>query len=208
VERELTAARAEITELLRQSAAVRTILSGTDIGSLPHDWTLEQLAETRWKDLAETREKNVELHAWADSMLRKIEDLEARLTATQEYGTQARLRENKAEDARVHLSFELEKAQAQITEQDFIIQQTQIDRDTWRSNYHGEAEKLTALAARHEKALIAGANMRVALADLTSWFPDKPTQPEWRLTAGVYGADEAIKAAQQILGNPEEKTDE
>lgn len=41
--------------------------------------------------------------------------------------------------------------------------------------------------------------MKVALADLLSWFPDKPTEPEWRIKAGNYGADDALKAARAAL---------
>jgi len=109
-------------------------------------WDITVAAMNKQAELIEEKDKKItELHAWADSMLRKIEVLEA---------------------------------------------------------------QLAALTERHEKALIAGANMRLALADLMSWFPDKPTEPEWCLKAGVYGADEAIKAAQQILGDSEEKTDE
>jgi hypothetical protein len=83
---------------------------------VPRDLYYHEVAYVRGLE-----EKNTELHAWADSMLQKIEDLETRLTATQEYGTQARLRENKAEDARVHLSFELEKARAQIEAKDVAL---------------------------------------------------------------------------------------
>lgn len=55
----------------------------------------------------------------------KNELAEARkqIAATQEYATQARLRENKAEDARVHLSFELEKARVQIAAKDAALRE-------------------------------------------------------------------------------------
>jgi predicted nucleic acid-binding Zn-ribbon protein len=105
--------------------------------------------------IAELEAKNTELHAWADSMLQKIEDLETRLTATQEYGTQARLRENKAEDARVHLSFELEKVRAQIAAKDDIIREAREVMDAL------EAELVEARAqiARQDNHLLIAANI-------------------------------------------------
>ncbi len=41
--------------------------------------------------------------------------------------------------------------------------------------------------------------LREALADLLSWFPDKPPQPEWRITAGKFGADDAVEHARSLL---------
>ena len=48
-----------------------------------------------------------------------------------------------------------------------------------------------------QAAQIAG--LREVLNDLLSWFPDKPTEPEWRLRAGEWGADDAVVAARQAL---------
>jgi hypothetical protein len=43
--------------------------------------------------------------------------------------------------------------------------------------------------------------LRAALRDLMTWFPDKPSPPEWRLPGGEYGADEAVAAARAALGD-------
>lgn len=45
----------------------------------------------------------------------------------------------------------------------------------------------------------AEVDLETALGDLLTWFPDKPSEPEWRLKAGEYGADDAIKVAQAAL---------
>lgn len=41
--------------------------------------------------------------------------------------------------------------------------------------------------------------LREALEDLISWFPEKPSQPEWRLPAGEFGANDAVAAARAAL---------
>ena len=41
--------------------------------------------------------------------------------------------------------------------------------------------------------------LKVALADLVSWFPEKPSEPEWRLKAGAFGADDALAAARALV---------
>jgi len=43
------------------------------------------------------------------------------------------------------------------------------------------------------------ARLREALGDLMTWFPDEPSQPEWRLKAGKHGADDAISFAREAL---------
>ena len=44
--------------------------------------------------------------------------------------------------------------------------------------------------------------LREALGDLLSWIPDKPRPSEWVMTAGQYGADDAINHA-RALHKPE-----
>jgi hypothetical protein len=41
--------------------------------------------------------------------------------------------------------------------------------------------------------------LREALEDLLSWFPEKPSPPEWRLRAGEHGADDAVSFARAAL---------
>lgn len=43
------------------------------------------------------------------------------------------------------------------------------------------------------------AELESVLADLVSWFPDKPEPPQWQIRAGEYGADDAIHAARAAL---------
>jgi hypothetical protein len=115
------------------------------------------------------------------------------------------------------LEFELAEARAEIAEQGFIIQQTQIDRDTWRSNYHGAEEKLTALAARHEKALIEGAARLAELAEARAQIAAKdaalrplaalqiPAKPQGN--AGAYSIfHKDIEAARAALAKPAQET--
>ena len=44
-----------------------------------------------------------------------------------------------------------------------------------------------------------------ALSDLLSWFPAKPSPPEWRLPGGGHGADEAVAAARALFPAETEK---
>lgn len=43
-------------------------------------------------------------------------------------------------------------------------------------------------------------DLRSALHDLLTWFPDKPSPPEWRLKGGEQGADEAVQHARSLIG--------
>lgn len=43
------------------------------------------------------------------------------------------------------------------------------------------------------------AELEMGLEDLLSWFPDKPSEPEWRIKAGNYGADAAVSIARSLL---------
>lgn len=43
------------------------------------------------------------------------------------------------------------------------------------------------------------AELEAGLEDLLSWFPDKPSEPEWRIKAGNYGADDAVSIARSLL---------
>ena len=38
-----------------------------------------------------------------------------------------------------------------------------------------------------------------ALVDLMSWFPKKPSDPEWRIKGGVFGADDAVEHARSLI---------
>lgn len=49
---------AGVREALEKTIAeTRAILAGTDVGSLPHDWTLQQVAEARCEDITDLRWK-------------------------------------------------------------------------------------------------------------------------------------------------------
>lgn len=54
------------------------------------------------------------------------------------------------------------------------------------------ATTIQSLAARN-------AELEMGLEDLLSWFPDKPSEPEWRIKAGNYGADAAVSIARSLL---------
>lgn len=38
-----------------------------------------------------------------------------------------------------------------------------------------------------------------ALGDLMTWFPEEPSDPEWRIKGGASGADDAVAAARAAL---------
>jgi len=44
-------------------------------------------------------------------------------------------------------------------------------------------------AAAIQSLVARNAELEAGLEDLLSWFPDKPSEPEWRIKAGNYGAD-------------------
>lgn len=55
-------------------------------------------------------------------------------------------------------------------------------------------------AATAIQSLVArNAELEMGLEDLLSWFPDKPSEPEWRINAGNYGADAAVSIARSLL---------
>ncbi len=43
------------------------------------------------------------------------------------------------------------------------------------------------------------AELERALKDLMSWFPAKPSDPEWRLRGELHGEDDAVEAARAAL---------
>lgn len=55
--------------------------------------------------------------------------------------------------------------------------------------------------ADYLSALSEVKRLREALGDLLTWFPEKPSPPEWRLKAGDNGADEAVEFARAALGS-------
>lgn len=54
------------------------------------------------------------------------------------------------------------------------------------------ADEIASLRARVEV-------MREALVDLMSWFPEKPSDPEWRIKGGKFGADDAVEHARSLV---------
>jgi hypothetical protein len=61
--------------------------------------------------------------------------------------------------------------------------------------------------AERDRLAAENARLRGALSDLMTWFPDRPSAPEWRLPGGKYGADEAVAAARETLGQKEPNND-
>lgn len=60
-----------------------------------------------------------------------------------------------------------------------------------------ESNQLRELCTKHRNE---AAELRSALHDLLTWFPDKPSPPEWRLRGGEQGADEAVQYARDLIG--------
>ena len=54
-------------------------------------------------------------------------------------------------------------------------------------------------AAALQSLVARNAELEMGLEDLLSWFPDKPSEPEWRIKAGNYGADAAVSIARSLL---------
>lgn len=54
------------------------------------------------------------------------------------------------------------------------------------------ADEIASLRARVEA-------LEGALVDLMSWFPKKPSDPEWRIKGGVFGADDAVVHARSLV---------
>jgi len=69
------------------------------------------------------------------------------------------------------------------------------------------ASAMKTKGVKYVRADTAEARLKQAvevIAALTSWFPDRPTPPQWELPAGTLGADDAIEAARQFI---KEQTD-
>ena len=54
------------------------------------------------------------------------------------------------------------------------------------------ADEIASLRARVEA-------LEGALVDLMSWFPQKPSDHEWRIKGGVFGADDAVEHARSLV---------
>jgi hypothetical protein len=59
-----------------------------------------------------------------------------------------------------------------------------------------ESNQLRELCTKHR---LEASELRSALDDLLSWFPDKPSDPEWRLRGGQQGADDAVQHARSLI---------
>lgn len=61
-------------------AEARRWLAGTDIGSLPNDWTLAEVAEARWEDICKLRDQVRDTCRRAEAAEARIAELEKALT--------------------------------------------------------------------------------------------------------------------------------
>lgn len=73
----------------------------------------------------------------------------------------------------------------------------------------GQRTEILALIARirqaereRDEALAKVGELGTALDDLLSWFPYKPSDPEWRIKGGPHGADEAVAFARAARKEP------
>lgn len=67
------------------------------------------------------------------------------------------------------------------------------EQDFWHEELLTEAaDEIASLRARVE--VLEG-----ALVDLMSWFPKQPSDPEWRIKGGVFGADDAVEHARSLV---------
>lgn len=83
--------------------------------------------------------------------------------------------------------------------------QSQLDRTIVK--FADAQARATTAEEQLEKAREENKRLRETLADLMSWFPDDPSEPEWRIKAGRYGADDAIEAARAALKAQEQSHD-
>ena len=59
--------------------------------------------------------------------------------------------------------------------------------------------QIESAISENERLLRENEMLRTALYDLLSWFPEKPSPPEWRIEAGERGADDAVQAARDAM---------
>jgi FtsZ-binding cell division protein ZapB len=87
------------------------------------------------------------------------------------------------------------------TKKDWIERVTVLERRL--ANVHDNNATLSAKLAEAERERDAlkreAVEAQQVLADLMSWFADKPSPPEWRIAAGKYGADDAVAAARAFV---------
>lgn len=72
-----------------------------------------------------------------------------------------------------------------------------LRRDRWLTK--GEAEQIERAADEIASLRARVEVMREALVDLMSWFPEKPSDPEWRIKGGKFGADDAVEHARSLV---------
>jgi len=85
-----------------------------------------------------------------------------------------------------------------------IFRASTLEEFVDRTYLHGEGMADVFRVASEEGAQAAieatgVVELREALEDLLSWFPEKPSDPEWRIKGGGLGADDAINHARQAL---------
>lgn len=78
------------------------------------------------------------------------------------------------------------------------------DETVWFSRRPDASPRPAAADAGVREALTRVAKLEEVLDDLLSWF-DKPSEPEWRIKSGPYGADDAVEAARAALSSSKQK---
>ena len=100
--------------------------------------------------------------------------------------------------------FEATYEEMMSAEPSHIAQAEAFMKGALGKGYRQNVEGLAALLANTAETALTEAKAREgklveALRDLMTWFPDEPSQPEWRLTGGERGADDAVAAARAAL---------
>lgn len=196
--------------------------STTSPKELVAEWTaaMEGVTEGPWADEVGTTSGRVVVSPTAPKVRRNVasvggqaRDANARFIAFARNNAPALLATIQALEARA------EAAEKQVVRawnafgpperQQSIIAETAEDVYDQFAMADGDiAEQIVSLEAQLAASQAEAAALREALNDLTSWFPDEPSKPEWRIPAGKYGADDAIAQARALAGKQKDENND